>query len=514
MSPIKSKPSRQTIEGCLRFFKFRSAILAIAILSLMPVCLVHATDYAYLGLGKMVERSDLIIVAKLTPSGKKLETKVEEVLKGNLPQGFELSGGINSYRSSQEGGKEIHYGGFGGDTRVTLDDPTSSIQRILFLRIGPNGEAQTFHPACIEEVEKKQRVMEILAMAKDPAPFVISRKYAEDVDLIFSLGIRFYAFRILAPAVPELEKHSAAGREIPEEMPWQHISLKLSFNYEPSRKPMLEMTPFDAKGPIPDFIRKCEGFGVFDSLIKETKVKLPPTFSVTLDTNGPAQVGGLTYAATAAYLRKQLESEKLEVIKASYEALEKLMDSDSVPIAIEMLKHPDRKFRSEAAIFLSYAKDPRSVEPIIKALDELPPCIRYAEPSYNQEDDELGTSLGRVVLNLSDPRTIPALKRAALKGYAGDWLAITLSRLGDESAFEPLLSHWRNPNVNHYGNELVMLIKRSNMKVEPWMEESLWSDDRAGKLRQASQWLEWWEKHKAEFRVIRTWEESIRGAGR
>jgi HEAT repeat protein len=182
------------------------------------------------------------------------------------------------------------------------------------------------------------------------------------------------------------------------------------------------------------------------------------------------------------------------------------MDLDAVSIAIGMLGHPDNKFRSHAAKFLSYAKDPRSIEALVTALDELPPCIRYGSKDYNPEVQQLSIALGSALRNLRDVRTVPALKRAIRKGYS-DWLALTLSRLGDESAVEPLLFQLRNADLYYDASYLVTMIERSNLHVEPWMKESPRSDDDAGRHRMGNQWLEWWEAHQADFRIVRSWEE-------
>lgn len=518
------RPSRLSPQGSLL------GAIAVSIFALLPIRSLHATSYAPIGLAEMVETADLIFVAELVPSEDKLNAKIGEVLKGVPPQGFEFSGTIVPYPSGE--GKIKRFAGF-GEAAVQLDDLTLSSRRIFFLNANQEGRLRTSHPACIVPEETKPRVLEILAMTEDPAPFVKSKRYAGDVNLIYLLGERFQSLSIAVPDVPELEAYLRANLFIVEEMPWQRTRFTISFTFEPSRKQPLQMAKLEAKGAVPDYIRKIavtEGFGKWARAANE---KLPPEFSVTVDTNGPEKIGGLPFAAAAAFLREQLRPEKVEVIGAAYTALAKLMntkseqprpgkveviataytalaklkDTETVPIANEMLRHPDREFRRQAALFLAKAKDQRSIEPICVAIDELPPCIRYSSKGYNRVEDELSQALGYAVLKFHDPRFVPALKRAALKGYAGDWMALTLAQLGDESAFEPLLSHMRNPEVDHYPNELITMVDRSNSQKEPWMLETFSSNERAEKKRQSLHWIEWWEAHKAEFRIIRTWEE-------
>ncbi len=506
-------PGVQDVARRLKRNRLRawSAMVAMVVVFLLPAKRLNAETYRDIGFGEMIERSSLILFVKLTPAGERLDVQVEEVLKGERPRELETSWKIHSFKSD---GVEMRYAEFGGAPIVPVDVLVASKRWVLFLRADDKGRLVPFHHDGLKPEEQKKRISEILAMRRNPAPFVASAKYAGDTDLIYSLGVQFFAVHVSAPAVPELEQGLKSflhpGLPLYDEIPWQHSRFTIPFTFQSSRQPMLQMKAFAAKGVLPDFIRKLDAAHEFERYAAAAKDKLPPEFVVTVDTTGPPKVGDLTFGAAADFLRSQLRSEKLEVVKAAYVALANLLDSDAVPIATGMLRHPDRKFRREAAKFLAYAKDPRSVEPLCAALDELPPCIRYGAKGYNDDDHELSGAVGEAVRNLRDPRTVPALKRAALKGYAGDWIAMTLSKLGDETAFEPLLSHLRKPDVRHYPDELVTMIQRSNLPVEPWMKKGLSSDDRAGERLRATRWIEWWDAHQKEFRIVRTWEEACR----
>lgn len=459
----------------------------------------------------MVDAAELIIIAELKPSEEKLNGRVETVLKGNLPEGFELSGRLVSYPADGKVAQVVY---FGNDARVELADLIPSNRRIFFLSKDREGHFKTFHPACILDEGEKQRVSEILAMTMDPAPFVREQKYAGDLDLIYLLGDRFYALRVIAPVIPELERYMEEHREIPEEVPWQSTRLTLQFTYQESRQPMLQMEPIDTPGALADFIRRMAALGVFDALQKESKTKLPPTFSIIVDTNGPEKVGNLSFKDAANFLRKQLETKDAVVVKAAFGALTKMMDPQAIQIANSMITYPDIKLRTQAAIILGHARDPSSINSIISAVEFLPQHVPYGAPGHNRDMNDLSDALGRAVSNFNDLKSVPALKRVIYKGYTGNRLATTLARLGDESAFEPLLYHIRNPYVDHYPQELVSLIKRSNLPTEPWMNEGVSSDDTAGKQRLAEQWIAWWDAHKVAFRVVRTWEEANRQPNR
>ncbi len=509
MTPQRSSPSINAADGKSYFSNCHSllAILAIVFLWLLPFRMIHATDYCHLGLGEMVEAADLIIIAELKPSQDKLNARVETILKGKLPEGFEFSG---SLAIDPADGKVSEFSYFGSDTRVKLTDLIPSNRRIFFLRKDRDDHFRTFHPACILNEAEKQRVSEVIAMTMDLAPFVREMKYAGDLDLIFLLGERFFALRVIAPAIPELEHYMAKHREIPDEVPWQRTRLTMQFTYEESRQPMLQMEPLVAQGVLADFIRKMAAFGVVERLQKTSKTKLPPTFSVIVDTYGPGKVGELSFQDAATFLHKQLESKDVGVVTAAFGALAKMMDPEAIQIANSMITYPDKKVKAQAAMILGYARDSSSIDSIRSAVEFLPPYVSRELPTHDRDMDNLIYALGQATRKHNDPKVVPVLKQLMYKGYAGHSFARTLARLGDESAFEPIFYHIRNPYVEHYPENLVTLIKRSNLPTEPWMSEGFSSNDTAGKKRHAEQWIAWWDTHKAAFRVVRTWEEVSR----
>lgn len=470
------------------------------------VPLLHG-DHGPMRLGEAVQRSELIILGKLVPNGEKLDVTVEEVLKGTLPQNFALQCWSSSYKTKE--GRETRNYVFDMETFLALEDLVSSPRRLIFLHTDWMKRIMPFHPACFQTLEVKPRVIELLAMMRNPAPFVSSQKYRDDIDLINLLGYLFYAARVSAPGLPDLERSFSGNYE---QIPWEHICFTLKFTFVPTRKPMLQMEPFDVKGPIAHLIRQAHDSGYLEKEASQAKNKLPAAFSVTVDTTWKTRVGDLSSEAAAEFLRARLRSEDLEVVQASFHALGLMLDRDAVPIAIDMLRllHKDRKFRAAAARFLSWAKDPRSVAAICMTLDELPRYIPYGgNPDYDPVLNELGSGLGEAVCNLRDAKTIPALKRAILKGYAGFRISWTLSQIGSEDAFEVLITNVRSlPAGDSFFSalELVNMVRRSNLPIEPWMKRQ--SSDSASNPGFVAQWVEWWEQHKAEFRIVRSSEEA------
>ena len=483
--------------------RFRFIYRVILILAISAGVL-RANDYGPLGLGEAVEGSSLILYVKIVPNGEKFDVEIVEALKGKPREDFVIFHRPYSYLVH---GREKRGLSFGGDTSVDMEDLDFSKYRILFLFEDESGGFIAGHPACLQLAEKKERVVEILAMMRNPAPFVMSPKYAGDVDFIYVLGRKFYPIRVSAPKLPALEESIRRERSWCQLIPWQRTRFTVQFTYQDSRTPKLQMAPFSGEGDLPDFIRWADSFQGFDRYATTAKGAIPPEFDVTVDTTSPTTVGNLTLADATQYLRGQLKSDRLEVVQAAFQALADLMDSDAVPIAIEMLQGPDPKFLPEAVEFLGYAKDPRAVDALCKVIDQMPP---YTSERF--EDDHQYSRLYRAVddavQNLRDPLTIPALKRAVLKGYSGSRMASVLGALGDETAFEVLLSHMRNPKEILDPGPLVTMVERSNLPVEPWMNEIIQYDDHPGKERQSARWIEWWKMNKGKFRIVRSSEES------
>lgn len=481
--------------------------LAVWVMMLLPFGELLASDFRPLGDGEMIMKSTLIVEIDLSGPHGKPNVRIASVLKGKVPDGFVVP--VSSY-SIHVPDQERHYASFGNLAKLELDDLPASSRWILFFEPVHKGGLDTFHPACVKPVSRKERVLEILSMAENPAPFVSSPRYAGDLDLIHILGVRFHALRFSSPDCPELDKlFHEEGRREPIELPWQQIRFTMRFAFRPALKPKLQMTQCDAKGALPDYLRKMARFGEFDGWGEDEGIHFPAEFEIHVDTTGPEKIGDLRFAEAATFLREQLRTGKLEVVTEAYLALARLMDSQSVPIALQMLEHPDIQFQIKAAGFLSYAKDIRSIEPLCARLDQLPPISGRGE-AVSLEIQPLISSIGETLRDLNDDRCVPTLKRTVIKGYVGGRIASALCRMGDESAFDALATHLRNPAVSHFPGDLEMLVERSNLPVEPWMIESrdTWSSDRDKQGITDKRWLEWWDAHKGEFKIVRTWEEA------
>lgn len=410
-----------------------SAFLTATALSIASVLPVRAETTARFGLGHLVELTDLIVVADLVASGDKVEAEFVSVLKGQLPEDFRLSGSITKQWSERG---QVPMATFAGHPLIEVTgERTKGITFLIFPEQRP-GTSGIISFSCVQPAAMKPRILELIAMYDDPAPLVRSRKHNRDLEMIHLLGERFHSLRIEGLDRPGLglrdenlsEKEQKArilySLFSDESVPWERTRLTVPFTYVKTRTPAFQLADFKEQGPMPDYIRKrSAGFDVGNHW------NLPPTFSATLDTRGPEKVGQLPFAEAAAYLRELVRSGDSEVRSQAYDALARMRDNGTVPLALEMLREPDRKARGPAANFLASAKDPRAAESISTAIDELSPHIPARSEGHDEEEENLASSLAHAAKKLMDPQMLPALKRAVSKGYTE--FASVVSGLGD-----------------------------------------------------------------------------------
>lgn len=478
---------------------FLTAVVTVTtVLAVLPLGTLRATDYLQLGIGELVATSDLIVSAELAPAGDMLEVRPGEVLKGAVPGAFKMRGKALFAREKQT---EINWDEPSDDDDVLLDEDASKNHWIVFLW---NGER--YHPGCLQPESMKQRVLEVLAMEKDPAPFVRSGKHDEDRDLVFLLGERFRAFRIegVADRGAYHQEEGSTGEELKEslvyqllaedEVPWEPVRLTISFTYDPDRKPPLLTDGFNAQGAIADFIRKKESTSSYRENTFGKGGKLPPRFSVTLDTRGPEKVGGLTRAEATAFLISRLGLEDEEVAREAHKALVKMRDSDAVTAAIGILKQENPHLPSRALQLLGKTKDPRMLEKIGAALDAL------SEEADGDKDTNNRRMQTLVRLLPEGPGKLPVLRRAMTKGYSGILIASAVAENGNEEDFELLLASLRNPAAIPQTKPLATMVKRSNHKTEEWMND-LGTGESQGQDALRERWLNWWEANKNDFKI-------------
>lgn len=472
----------------------------------------RATDYRLLDLRELTEMSAVIVLVDFTVKGELLKSEIKEVLKGEAPKGFQIESAIHSYTRPvnspfprEEGVKPkeevVRYALFGHDARIGIDDLQSSSRRLVFLKPDGGDSLQPFHPGCIQLAKERDRVLRMLAMGRNPAPFLAAPENAGDLDLIYILGERFFAFQLSfvgAPGLPPHRDHQVEG--MPAALPWQRIRLAIDFTYQADRDPQLQSAPLAAQGALPRLFRKVGEMGDWRGLVPGTDDPPPARFSMIVDTTGPEKVGETTQAEALSFLRAQLRSSKMEVVREAYTALIKLLDLETVPAAIEMLRHAEPKWQAEAARFLSYAKDPRAVEPLCAALEALPPRLEK-EPSELVSEGEPDDVMVAALMQIGSPKALPALKRAALKGHPKSGIGDALGRLGDQREVEPLIEGMATQSGEYNNSHLLALVWRSNCPAEPWMKEGLTTGDEKERLHRRDLWQQWWARNKEKFRV-------------
>jgi hypothetical protein len=483
-------------------------VLTIVTLIALSSRVSLATDYRSLELRELIEMSPIIVVLDFKPEGELLVGELKEVLKGEPPRKFKVQTTIRTYRSTphalfegEHPKEEVHrYASLGEGANIDLKELPASNRRVVFLRPQSDGTCWAFQPGCIQPAEQKERAVRILAMGRNPEPFLTAPENAGDPDLIYILGERFFSFRLTFQGAPKFKPFQDYHISLMELFPWQHVRFAIDFTYKANRKPQLQIAPIAAQGVLPQLFQKVGTFGDWRGIVPSENGPPPARFSAIIDTNGPEKVGDASQEAARTFLRAHLRSPKKEVVRETYTALIKMMDTGSAPAAIEMLRNQNVELQAEAARFLRYARDSRSLEPLCAALEALPP--RLTDPLEYHPEGETDGIIVNALSALRDPKAVPALKRS-LAGHPLAGIAEPLGTMGDESVFEPLLEQMATSSGEYNGSCLKNLVQRSNFPVEPWMSGSITSGAPEDRPRRQARWQQWWAAHKERFRVVR-----------
>ena len=191
---------------------------------------------------------------------------------------------------------------------------------------------------------------------------------------------------------------------------------------------------------------------------------------------GPAAVEPLTNA---------LRSVSPFVRSAAAEALGRIKDPRAIEPLIRALSRDSYEYtRAEAAWALASMEDPRVIGPLIDALSDQHPDVRAAaelalarlgplsvEPLL-QVLNKRGTaalrnSVVRALGGTNDPRVVEPLLRALDDAAVRDSAAIALGELKDPRAVEPLVRTLKDQNHSGGSSAAAALIKLGSPSVEP-----------------------------------------------
>lgn len=481
----------------MRTAHFLHGLLVLSFVLLSAVASALADDPGAIHFVQALTGSDVVVVLKVGVSKSGPFSKVEEVLKGKLPKENPIPPPeIDSY-ADQDGRvrKLIRV----GMESVELDAQGTG-RLILFLKNVPTEPGQTGLVLRSAPGEDLRQVRDVIAMLKDPAPFVASPDYAGHLNLIRVLARQFCP-RLTSPEIPRVKEYVPMSEfERLYGRPWQRTKFSVTFTYDRRREARLKVISIVGEGQWPDFVRRvaAQAPNVFDEFLRQATSELPSEFSVTLDTTGERTVGTLSSEEARAYLRGQLNSLDEAVVGEAFLALSTLSDTESVPAAIKMLKHPEPAFRIHAADFLGWSGDPRALAPISEAIDALPMAPK------DEEYKSFASALGGAALGFQHEISVATLQRAVKKGYGGHRFSDLLSQRGDEASFQVLIDTLRRTETYYYRPNLRTMVQRSNLPTEEWMVEAGMRTERDEANRRLNrQWLEWWEKNKADFKIVK-----------
>jgi HEAT repeats len=206
------------------------------------------------------------------------------------------------------------------------------------------------------------------------------------------------------------------------------------------------------------------------------------------------RVGRLARPAAVEHLRKSLASRNPEAVLRAVDGLRRVGCRESATSVVPLLRHGEERVALEAVRYLEWAGDRRAVGPLCETLD------RVRVPR------DVAAEAARALGRLRDPAAAPALERAVRRGLDG-WSGWALATVGDERAFELLLSRAEDHDVMDAVEGMQVLVHRSNKPVQPWMKENSWNPETG--LKNKRKWRLWWEANHRDFRVVRTAEQAF-----
>lgn len=202
-------------------------------------------------------------------------------------------------------------------------------------------------------------------------------------------------------------------------------------------------------------------------------------------------VGKVTRKAAIDHLRSILKANDPALVVLAIRVL-RIMEAKESFAVIPLLQHADADIRVAAAGYLAAEPHPAALAPLCAILDRLPNSKLRHGP------------IGEVLRKLDDPRAVPALERAARRGVC---MSAALGRLGTKQSFPILLEALFKYDSSDTIDGLRDLVRRSNLPVESWMNEVVWTESTGVSHKQ--DWLNWWKQHYTEFEIIKTGKEAL-----
>jgi len=442
--------------------------IVILLLSIFLGKEVNASTWVPVTNVQLVHSSDLIIQGEIFKKGHDFYIETNRIIQGKKLEEVKLIT-PNSFLDG-----------------ITLREKQKGI---FFLRKKNDEDVyKFFHPSCVKKEKNLEVILEAINIWNKPEKYIADFE-KEDADVIYVIGQLFSGWRVHSREVEFLTKSMRNYYiEIYEEAPWEvnkRITLTVS-KVENSNLLIESSNPNSSLSTV--FAKRVK----IACQWKYNQKKLPNKFSVTID-NTKINLPDISYQQATTYLIDKLKSKNEGVLLSAIHALSIIGDTSCIPDLVRLLKYPSPRVSEKVVMSLGWSKSSSAIDSIGKIL------IDY--PNYS--------AAAKALRNINRPACVPYLEVAAKDG--GQSAIYALGTMGGIKSTNILLQSIKSsPQKCYYAvNALYWLVRRSNYNVQNWMIRP--NPDNADKMiKRIPLWVEWNKKLKADFKIIRTFEEVIK----
>jgi hypothetical protein len=340
--------------------------------------------------------------------------------------------------------------------------------------------------------------------------------FERDSDALQVLGYLFDPLKITSNDAPEIAQRMMRVKSIADVVPWSHADvLDLECSLIPGDSERMRVDSMNAQDESAVITRHL----IEQSPLDHMESQVPSVFSLRIDARRIESIGSLSYEEAAGHLRRYIRME-LDVprssdhgdsdhnrraldrlVGAALISLKRMRNADSVPDVVLLAAQSDED-RSRAVFdFLASARDQRTLEPMCELLAEYAP--KHPRQYW------LSNGAAQVLGAIGDPAAVPYLEVGVRYGVQSAYFP--LGQLGGVESMGTIIQANKDGGFEAWAHApLYWMVKRSNLKTEPWMElVQVVRGERNDKLR--AKWRKWWLTHKDEMKLVRTFEEASRG---
>jgi hypothetical protein len=209
------------------------------------------------------------------------------------------------------------------------------------------------------------------------------------------------------------------------------------------------------------------------------------------------QVGTLSRDGAVDYLRGLLRTAESPVVLAGLGALSRMRETTAVPEALALLEARPPEVVVAALGYLGASRDPRAVAPVRAILRE--------SQHGPHASEKLSRAACKALVGHDDPAVIPELAMALQAGI--EEANRILLRMDVPEAIGWILDQDGELLSSTAVESLYWLVRRSNQPPESWMKWNGWPCSEPG---ETARWRDWWQAHRADFKLIRSLAEAAK----